>query len=193
MVQEKLLMIQKSLFVPKGQTNQYGGYNYRSCEDILKAVKPICESQRCVLLLDSQVTERNGKNYIEATARLFDLDDGSELTSTASAREDDMQKGMTGSQLSGSCLSYARKYALAGLFCIDNEKDADATNKHGKEESPLDIAKVKTEVLKKLEELEGKTEGYIKNVCEHYGVKSPAQLTPEQCQDLKQTWAKKKG
>lgn len=133
MVFEKLANIQRDLFVPKGQKNTFGNYNYRSCEDILKAVKPLCEAQKCVLLLDSITVPTGEFNYVVATAKLVDLEDSTEITSTASAREDKDKKGMDAAQISGSCLSYARKYALAGLFCIDNEKDSDATNTHGKE------------------------------------------------------------
>lgn len=132
-IYSKLSKIQAELFVPKGQKNDFGKYNYRSCEDILKKVKPLCEAQKCVLLLDSITVPTGEFNYVVATAKLIDLDTGDEISSTASAREDKEKKGMDSSQISGSCLSYARKYALAGLFCIDNEKDSDATNTHGKE------------------------------------------------------------
>lgn len=133
MIYEKLMEIQKELFVPKGQTNNFGGYNYRSCEDILKAVKPICEAKGCVLMLDNQLIEVGGRNYVQAVAKLIELETGENVTATAHAREEESKKGMDGSQITGSASSYARKYALAGLFCIDNEKDSDATNDHGKD------------------------------------------------------------
>lgn len=133
MIYEKLMEIQKELFVPKGQTNNFGGYNYRSCEDILKAVKPICEAKGCVLWLNNHIIEIGGRNYVEATAKLIDIKTGDEIYSTAQAREEESKKGMDGSQITGAASSYARKYALAGLFCIDNEKDSDATNDHGKD------------------------------------------------------------
>jgi hypothetical protein len=128
MIYEKLSNIQEELFVPKDQKNNFGGYNYRSCEDILKTVKPLCKKYKCVLIMDSQVVTEDGKTHIVATALLHDLEDGTEIKSTAGAREEETKKGMDGSQISGASLSYARKYALAGLFCIDNEKDSDATN-----------------------------------------------------------------
>ncbi len=133
MIYEKLMEIQKELFVPKGQTNNFGGYNYRSCEDILKAVKPICEAKGCVLMLNNKLIEVGGRNYVEADARLYELETGEVIISTAQAREEETKKGMDGSQITGAASSYARKYALAGLFCIDNEKDSDATNDHGKD------------------------------------------------------------
>lgn len=133
-VYQKLAQIQEELFVPKGNKNDFGGYTYRSCEDILKAVKPICNKYKCVIKLDSNVISLENRVYIQATAKLFDYEGGGLLVSTASARETESKKGMDEAQISGAALSYARKYALAGLFCIDNEKDADATNKHGKDE-----------------------------------------------------------
>lgn len=131
----KLALIQKKLFVPKAQDNDFGKYKYRSCEDILTKVKPLCEEINTVLLLDSKFEEIGGRVYAVATANLIDLETDSKISSTASARDEDVKKGMDGSQISGSALSYARKYALAGLFCIDNEKDSDATN-NGEDEKP---------------------------------------------------------
>ena len=151
MIFEKLSKIQAKLFVPKGQKNNFGNYNYRSCEDILKAVKPLCEEQKCVLYMDSITVPTGEFNYVVATAKLRDLEDETEITSTASAREDKEKKGMDSSQISGSTLSYARKYALAGLFCIDNEKDSDATNTHGKEVTDMGIPMPKTIGEKEIE------------------------------------------
>lgn len=131
MIYSKLAEIQKELFVPKGQTNDFGGYNYRSCEDILKAVKPICEAKGCVLMLTNEVKEVGDWHYIEASAVLTEIETGEAITSKAAAREEAEKKKMDASQITGAASSYARKYALAGLFCIDNEKDSDATNDHG--------------------------------------------------------------
>lgn len=133
-VYQKLAQIQEELFVPKGNKNDFGGYTYRSCEDILKAVKPLCSKYKCVVKLDSNLESVENRVYIQATAKLFDYENGGCLVSSAMARETESKKGMDEAQVSGAALSYARKYALAGLFCIDNEKDADATNKHGKGE-----------------------------------------------------------
>ena len=134
MIYKCLSEIQKELFVPKGQTNAFGKYNYRSCEDILKAVKPICESKGCVLTITNDLESIGERIYVKATVRLVEIETGETIESVAHAREEADKKGMDGSQITGASSSYARKYALAGLFCIDNEADSDATNTHGKDE-----------------------------------------------------------
>ena len=135
MIYQKFSEIQKELFVPKGQRNDFGKYNYRSCEDILQAVKPICEAKGCVLTINNDLVNIGDRNYVKATAVLIDLETSEKIESTAHAREELEKKGMDGSQITGSASSYARKYALAGLFCIDNEKDSDATNTHGADDT----------------------------------------------------------
>jgi len=177
----KLASIQKNLVAPKGQYNDYGGYNYRSCEDILKALKPLCDEERCVLFINNTIESMNGKNYIGATVTLVDTETGEQISSTAHAREADTRKGMDDSQITGSSSSYARKYALAGLFCIDNEKDADATNTHGKR-TIEEEGKRKAEVLKFIND-NAPSKEYIEGICEHYKVKSLNDLTLEQCED----------
>ena len=134
MIYQRLSEIQKELFVPKGQRNDFGKYNYRSCEDILQAVKPICESKGCVLTITNDLQNIGDRNYVKATATLIELETGEKVESVAHAREEAEKKGMDGSQITGAASSYARKYALAGLFCIDNEADSDATNDTPKEE-----------------------------------------------------------
>lgn len=119
----KLLEIQHKLKAPKGQYNNFGKYKYRSCEDILEAVKPILKDVGCTLTLSDEVVLIGDRFYIKATARLTGADTN-EVT-TAYAREDLDKKGMDGSQITGTASSYARKYALNGLFCIDDTKDAD--------------------------------------------------------------------
>lgn len=128
----KLAKVQQSLFVPKGNRNNFGGYNYRSCEDILKQVKPLLAENGLCLTMTSNTEVVGSWVYVNVECRLFDVDDADVYISTsAQAREPEMRKGMDAAQVSGSSLSYARKYALAGLFGIDNEKDPDATNDHG--------------------------------------------------------------
>lgn len=125
---EHLARIQKNLKAPKGQFNKFGNYKYRSCEDILEAVKPLLEP--CALTLDDDIRFVVDRIYVKATATLRL---GNEtLSASAFAREDASKKGMDAAQLTGSCSSYARKYALNGLFCIDDTKDSDSTNDHGK-------------------------------------------------------------
>ena len=127
---KKLIEVQAALKAPKGQYNSYGGYSYRSCEDILEAVKPLLSERDMQLTLSDEPVEVGGRVYIKATATVTD---GSEsATATAYAREAEEKKGMDESQITGTASSYARKYALNGLFLIDDTKDADAINRHGK-------------------------------------------------------------
>lgn len=115
-------LIQQQLKAPKSQRNNYGGYNYRSAEDILEAVKPLLEG--ITLTLDDEVVLIGDRFYIKATATLSDGED--EIKATAFAREEKEQKGMSAGQLTGATSSYARKYCLNGLFCIDDAKDLDS-------------------------------------------------------------------
>lgn len=121
---KNLLQIQSELKAPKGQYNSFGKYKYRSCEDILEAAKPICAKYGVVLTLSDELVNIGERYYIKATARLVD-DEGNSEAVTAYAREEETKKGMDGSQITGTASSYARKYALNGLFLIDDTKDAD--------------------------------------------------------------------
>lgn len=133
MIYAKLAEIQAELFVPKGNYNGFGNYNYRNCEDILQTVKPICKDKGCALFITNDLEMIGERYYVKAEVTLVELETGEQIKSVAHAREVDAQKGMDGSQITGAASSYARKYALAGLFCIDNERDADATNTNGKD------------------------------------------------------------
>lgn len=124
-----LMAVQRDLKAPKGQTNKFGGYNYRSCEDILEAVKPLLNDNGLVLKLEDEPVVVDGWHYIKATASVIDIATGDKESTTAYAQEPAQQKGMSQSQLTGTASSYARKYALNGLFCIDDTKDAD-TNEY---------------------------------------------------------------
>lgn len=145
----RLIEIQSELKAPKNQRNNFGGYNYRSCEDILEAVKPLLKKHGLALIINDDVISSYGvytitekdktiqtsnRIYIKATATLYDEEGKIVAQTTALAREEESKKGMDASQLTGSTSSYARKYALNGLFAIDDNKDSDATNTHGKEE-----------------------------------------------------------
>ena len=114
------------LKVPKGQYNSFGKYSYRSCEDILEAAKPVVNGEGCVLTIKDSVRQFGERFYIEAEAALFDVDDCTSVAVTAVAREDETRKGMEASQITGAASSYARKYALSGLFALDDTRDADA-------------------------------------------------------------------
>ncbi len=118
-------MAQAELKAPKNQYNSFGKYNYRSCEDILEAAKPINKKRGLVLLLTDKPVCIGQRYYIEATARLYDIESEQFIEATASAREADTKKGMDDSQVTGTASSYARKYALNGLYNIDDTKDAD--------------------------------------------------------------------
>ena len=135
MITDKLIAIQQALKAPKGQYNSFGGYNYRSCEDILEAVKPILAKEKVALTISDEIVEVGGRIYVKATATLYDPSDAGFFAQTSAyAREEESKKGMDAAQLTGATSSYARKYALNGLFAIDDNKDADATNTHGKAE-----------------------------------------------------------
>lgn len=122
-LQQKLIEIQAELKAPKSQFNKFGGYNYRNCEDILEAVKPLCAKHEIVPLLSDEIVLVGERYYIKAVAKVTDGKD--EISTVAYARESLDKKGMDESQITGSTSSYARKYALNGLFCIDDTKDAD--------------------------------------------------------------------
>ena len=136
-VYEKLSKVQSELKAPKGQYNSFGKYKYRSCEDILEAVKPLNAKHGVVLTVGDEVVEISNRFYVKATATFVDIESGEKIINTALAREDDSKKGMDGSQITGTASSYARKYCLNGLFCIDDTKDADTDEyRHQQERKP---------------------------------------------------------
>lgn len=126
---QKLQNIQSRLKVEKKNYNSFGGYNYRSCEDILEAVKPLLLENNLVLVMTDEVEAVGERYYIKATAILYDTENGTNITATAYAREALDKKKMDDAQVTGSSSSYARKYALNGLFAIDDAKDSDFLNK----------------------------------------------------------------
>jgi len=144
-IYEKLLAIQCELKAPKSQYNKFGKYNYRNCEDILEAVKPFCLKYGAVLKIHDVVVLIGDRYYIKAKAVLRNIDSKEELPveSVGYARECLDKKGMDDAQLTGSCSSYARKYALNGLFCIDDTKDAD----HDSNAKPEKLAEKKKTYL----------------------------------------------
>jgi len=123
---KKLAIVQGALKAPKNQFNSFGKYNYRSCEDILEAAKPLCLENGLLLTISDRVINVGDMNYVEATATIWDVEGGTKIEVSASARESVTKKGMDDSQITGSTSSYARKYALNGLFCIDDTKDTDS-------------------------------------------------------------------
>lgn len=148
----QLQTIQQKLIAPKGQFNSFGKYKYRNCEDILEAVKPHLAETKTALTLSDRILEAGGRIYVEAMATLF-AEDGSIIAQvTAYAREEESKKGMDSSQLTGATSSYARKYALNGLFCIDDVKDADSrdnsTEKPLKNANPAQASEPSVDLLK---------------------------------------------
>lgn len=129
-IYEKLAKVQQEIKVPKGQYNSFGGYSYRSCEDILEAAKPLLQGAGLILILGDELVNIGSRYYVKATATLTDMETGEAISTSSYAREEEDKKGMDGSQITGAASSYARKYALNGLFCLDDVKDSDTTNKH---------------------------------------------------------------
>ena len=163
---KELIKIQSELKAPKNQRNSFGNYNYRSCEDILEALKPLLLENECCLILRDEMVEIGGRVYVKATATLTKGDASIGPGSVAYAREPEDRKGMDASQITGAASSYARKYALNGLFLIDDTRDADATNEHGKgKREPSTKPPVNVEALR-----DEKGRKYIK------GFKSPTEL-----------------
>ena len=154
---EKLVAIQSELKAPKGQFNKFGGYKYRSCEDILEAVKPLLAKYGCLLTMADDIITLGDKDdlrfYVKATTRFTDGDQ--EVQTTAFAREPLAKKGMDESQITGTASSYARKYALNSLFCIDDTKDSDTTNQG---DGDSEIAQARSYIAKALNKLPPETD-----------------------------------
>lgn len=136
---DKLAKVQSELKAPKNQYNSFGKYNYRSCEDILEAAKPLCIANGLLLTVSDEVVQVGDRIYIRATASVTDGE--GTIQTFGMAREAEEKRGMDSSQLTGATSSYARKYALGGLFALDDTKDADATNKHGKDNAQAVVEK----------------------------------------------------
>lgn len=148
-VYEKLSKVQSELKAPKGQYNSFGKYKYRSCEDILEAVKPLNAKHGVVLTVGDEVVEISNRFYVKATAVFVDIESGEKVINTALAREDDSKKGMDGSQITGTASSYARKYCLNGLYCIDDTKDADTDEyRHQQERKPQESKPQESQYVK---------------------------------------------
>lgn len=152
---KELNLIQTKLNAPKNQYNSFGGYNYRNLEDVLEALKPLLKETGCTLLISDRIEEIGGRFYVKATATLVNAE-GEEATTTAFAREEETRKGMDGSQITGAASSYARKYALGGLFCIDDNKDADYAKNPETEPAPDKPKKEKKDPIEGLKKEEEK-------------------------------------
>lgn len=139
--------IQTELKAPKSQFNKFGGYKYRKAEDILDALKPYLKKHKCALVISDCIKCIGTRNYVEARVTLYCCDDANDsVTVTASAREEETKKGMDQSQITGASSSYARKYALNGMFCIDDSADSDVTATHGNEPVAAPVQKQETTI-----------------------------------------------
>ena len=195
-IYEKLLKAQVELKAPKGQYNSFGKYKYRSCEDILEALKPVLDKFKLTLFIKDDVIEVNGRNYVKATIILVNTEKPDEIIETSAlAREEREKKGMDGSQITGASSSYARKYALNGMFMIDDTKDSDSTNTHGKEEVKTDEEKKQAFLNSKegmIERLkESLSSDKLSKVLGAYNVKELWEMSTEQLKEACQKIFKK--
>ena len=198
-IYEKLAIIQEKISVPKNNVNDYGKYNYRSCEDILAAVKPLLKETGTVLTLDDELVLINERYYVRATATLVSVEekDGAldSITNCAYAREAETKAGMDQSQITGSCSSYARKYALAGLFLLDSEKDADTRDNREPEERPTEEKMAKKITDTQLKTLRAKCEADKVDeayICKSFHIKDLKELTGAQYKVTLDNWEKVK-
>lgn len=184
---ESLINIQNELKAPKGNYNSFGKYRYRSCEDILEAVKPLCNKHHAVLTLSDTVECIGQRYYIKATAKLSDGKDTVEVT--AYAREAESKKGMDDSQITGTASSYARKYALNGLFCIDDTKDAD-TDEYAQKQKAEDNKPITDKQVDELVSLCDAAHRDVAKMCTYYSVEDLFGLTVSQYEDAKRLLSK---
>ena len=180
-VYKKLIEVQTKLKAPKNQYNSFGKYSYRNCEDILEALKPILHEVGATIIISDEVVSVNERYYVKATVKFIDTETGDMVEASANAREEDNKKGMDSSQLTGSTSSYARKYALNGLFAIDDTKDSDTTNTHNKEQNKASNGDIISEAqVKRLFVLaKGKDTDKVKGIVDKYGFKTSKDITKD--------------
>lgn len=189
-IYEKLIKAQIELKAPKGQYNGFGKYKYRSCEDILEALKPVLEKLKLVLFIKDEVIEVNTRFYIKAIITLVNIEKTDEIIETSAlAREQEEKRGYDASQITGSSSSYARKYALNGLFAVDDTKDNDTSD------SKIERGNRAEEERKKVQEYLKTRPGMIDKLTEyltgeklertlnHFEVKEIDEMTDEQLQE----------
>lgn len=177
---EGLLSVQKQLKAPKNQHNAFGGFDYRSCEDILEAVKPILHEMKLTLTLSDEIVLIGDRFYVKAIARLTNGEQT--IENIAYAREDLAKKGMDGCQITGASSSYARKFALNGLFLIDDTKDSDSEGKDDKE---------RLELINRISELELELDLDHEETLKVYKVKSNMEMTTANLKDCVHRMEKK--
>ena len=168
-----LIKIQSGLKAPKSQRNTFGNYNYRSCEDILEAVKPLLAENECILLVSDEVMQIADRIYVKATVTLKNKQYIESVS--AFAREPEQQKGMNVAQITGSASSYARKYALNGLFAIDDNKDADDNSQHKSFDNKMPKLVNNEQVNELINLIENKNLNGME-VCKAWNIKSLSEL-----------------
>lgn len=187
-IQQKLLNVQLKLKAPKNNYNSFSKFNYRSCEDILEAAKPILESEKLLLMLSDEIVQIGHRNYVKATATLLEAEkDGQVLQVVAYARESERKKGMDSAQLTGATSSYARKYALNGLFLIDDTKDMDTDEFQKQKRKPVNnpLQAIYKEVIDGLDKVGKSKQDFMEMLGEDYGVEKFSELTLEQAKEVK--------
>ena len=194
-IYRKLSEIQVKLKATKDLYNSFGRYSYRSAESILEAMKPLLDEYKVALVINDDIVMIGERYYVKATARLIDGETGEHVEATAFAREDESKKGQDLSQLTGSTSSYARKYAMNGLLAIDDNKDSDDLNKHGKDTIKVNMTPALSEAqLKRLYAI-GNKAGIKKEVLDSTVKKSfgcePRNMTKEQYQNICERLEKK--
>lgn len=197
-IYEKLSIIQQELIAPKNQYNSFGKYNYRSCEDILEGLKPCLQKVKAAVTVHDEIVQVGERYYVKATATLHDAESDAFVENTAFAREEESKKGMDASQVTGATSSYARKYALNGLFCIDDVKDADTRDNRQKEaqeqkKAEAEQKKIKNSIIPevKVKALESRcqSEGVeVERILKLYKIKSLAELTELKFKNINDHW-----
>lgn len=183
-IYEKLLNVQTELKAPKNQFNKFGGFKYRSCEDILEALKPVLSKYKLAMIITDDIITVNNRNYVKATVKLFNTEKEEFIENSAIAREEESKKGMDGSQITGASSSYARKYALNGLFAIDDTKDSDSTNTYDGVEKKSKVQEYLNSRPGMVEKLtEYLTGEKLEKTLNHFGVKEIDEMTDEQLQE----------
>ena len=198
------MRIQTEIKAPKNLYNSFGKYKYRNAEGICEAVKPYLQKEGCALTLDDEIIEKGGRVYVMATAKIIDCETGDYHSASAYARESFEKKGMDDSQITGTASSYARKYALNGLFLLDDTKDADSDeykkqiDEKNKEEEDrkkteevgnMKIADVKQSILRKKCEEEGVD---ITKLLKLYELTDVAEITEKVFRDMRDNWTNNK-
>lgn len=185
-IYKKLLAIQSELKAPKSQYNNFGKYKYRNCEDILESLKPLLTKNEAVVTISDEIITVGQRFYLKATAKIFDTQTGESIETTAYAREEETKKGMDGSQLTGCSSSYARKYALNGLFSIDDTKDSDFPNGYEKKETDTNL---KNKLKELISEYSKKSDKKINRVVEEIKQRAGKDLNLFSAAEFKNTIA----